>query len=199
MPPSKGSKQSKPQLLYAAAYENATAALADLDAIQQLHENEVIGSYDAAVIDQKDGKPHIVKRMDRPRARVIPEAFGSGSLPRKELQEAAKQLRGRVKSWPRCRSTRVRDMYSEIASNKRRSVILIGLFFVTWLAIGAARGFLFDAAYPANTSSAPSPSASYGWTPVIVGVAIYAFLAVCWSARRAGQYGEIPAARGFRD
>jgi uncharacterized membrane protein len=92
MPESKDSKESKPQLLYAAAYENTTAALADLDAIEQLHEDEVIGAYDAAVIDKKDGKPHIAKRMDRPRTRVIPEAFGSGALPRKELKEAAEQL-----------------------------------------------------------------------------------------------------------
>jgi uncharacterized membrane protein len=92
MPDSKQNKASKPQLLYAAAYENAAAALADLRAIQQLHEDELIGSYDAAVIDQKDGKPHIVKRMDRPLARVIPEVFGSGSLPRRELKEAAEQL-----------------------------------------------------------------------------------------------------------
>ena len=84
--------ESKRQLLYAAAYENATAALAALDAVQQLHEDEVIGSYGAAVIDNEDGKPHIVKRMDRPRIRVIAEAFGSASLPRKELKEAAGQL-----------------------------------------------------------------------------------------------------------
>ena len=30
------------------------------------------------------------------------------------------------------------SVYSEIASNKRRSVIFIALFFVIWLAIGAA-------------------------------------------------------------
>ena len=84
--------ESKRQILYAAVYENATAALADLDGIEQLHEDEVIGSYDAAVIEKKNGKPHIVKRMDRPRTRVIPETFGSGSLPRKELKEAAEQL-----------------------------------------------------------------------------------------------------------
>ena len=83
---------SKRQLLYAAAYENVTAALAALDAIEQLHKDEMIGSYDAAVIDKENGKPHIVKRMDRPRIRVIPEVFGSGALPRKELHEAAEQL-----------------------------------------------------------------------------------------------------------
>jgi hypothetical protein len=34
----------------------------------------------------------VVKRMDRPHIRVIPEWFGGGTLPRKELQEAAEQL-----------------------------------------------------------------------------------------------------------
>jgi hypothetical protein len=52
----------------------------------------VIGQYDAAVIDKKDGKPHVVKRMDRPHIRVIPGWFGGGTLPRKELHEAAEQL-----------------------------------------------------------------------------------------------------------
>jgi hypothetical protein len=83
---------SKRQVVYAAAYADVTQALADLDAIEQLHKDEVIGSYDAAVIDKENGKPHIVKRMDRPRIRVIPELFGSGTLPRKELHEAAADL-----------------------------------------------------------------------------------------------------------
>ena len=52
----------------------------------------MIGKYDAAVIDQEDGKPHVVKRMDRPHIRVIPEWFGGGTLPRKDLPDAAEQL-----------------------------------------------------------------------------------------------------------
>ena len=76
-------------LLYAAAYETADAALADMDAVEQLHKDKMIGKFDAAVIDQQDGKPHIVKRMDRSRLRAIPEIFGGGTLPRKELKEAA--------------------------------------------------------------------------------------------------------------
>jgi heat shock protein HtpX len=63
-------------------------------------------------------------------------------------------------------------VYSEIASNKRRSVIFTVLFFVIWLAIGAACGFLFKAV------SHPVPPTHYGWTPVIVGMAICAVLAV---------------------
>ena len=84
--------EAKQLLVYAAAYETVDAALADLDAIEQLHKDEVIGQYDAAVIDQESGKPHVVKRMDRPHMRVIPEWFGGGTLPRKELHEAAEQL-----------------------------------------------------------------------------------------------------------
>ena len=84
--------EKKPVVLYAASYDSVSAALADLDAIEQLHKDELIGSYDAAVIDQENGKPHIVKRMDRPGVRVIPEWFGGGTLPRKELHEAAQEL-----------------------------------------------------------------------------------------------------------
>jgi hypothetical protein len=67
-------------------------ALTDLDTIEELHKEEVIGQYDAAVIDKENGKPHVVRRVDRPRIRVIPEQFGGGTLPRKELHEAAEQL-----------------------------------------------------------------------------------------------------------
>jgi hypothetical protein len=83
---------AKDLVLYTAEYDNVAAALADLDAIEQLHQDEVIGSYDAAVIDKENGKARIVKRMDRPRVRVIPEVLGSGKLPRKDLKDAAEEL-----------------------------------------------------------------------------------------------------------
>lgn len=82
----------KPMVVYAATYGSVSAAETDLDAIEALHEDKVIGSFDAAVIDQEDGKPHVVKRMDRPGVRVIPEWFGGGTLPRKELHEVAEEL-----------------------------------------------------------------------------------------------------------
>jgi hypothetical protein len=82
----------KPLMVYAAAYDTVEAAVADLDAIQQLHKDKLVGQYDAAVIDRENGKPHVVKRMDRPFVRVIPEWFGGGALPRKELHEAAEEL-----------------------------------------------------------------------------------------------------------
>jgi uncharacterized membrane protein len=84
--------ENKQLIVYAAAYETVEAALADLDALEQLHKDEIIGQYDAAVIDKENGKPHVAKRMDRPHIRVIPEWFGGGTLPRKELHEAAEQL-----------------------------------------------------------------------------------------------------------
>jgi heat shock protein HtpX len=71
-------------------------------------------------------------------------------------------------------------VYSEIASNKRRSVIFVVVFFVLWLAIGAACGLLFKAIYhPAVNPEYPSaPATNYGWTPVIVGIAIGGALAL---------------------
>jgi hypothetical protein len=82
----------QPMVMYAASYDTVQDATQALDDIEQLHKDAMIGKFDAAVIDQENGKPHIVKRMDRPRIRVIPEAFGGGTLPRKELKEAASEL-----------------------------------------------------------------------------------------------------------
>ena len=72
--------------------DGSTEPAPDLDAIEQARKDEVIGQYDAAVIDKEDGKPHVAKRMDHPHIRVIPEWFGGGTLPRKELHQAAAQL-----------------------------------------------------------------------------------------------------------
>ena len=55
--------EKKPLVVYAAAYESVDAALADLDAIELAHMEEMIGEYHAAVIYRWDGKPHVVKRM----------------------------------------------------------------------------------------------------------------------------------------
>src|SRR5262249_4586785 len=81
-------------VLYTALYDSVDDALDDLDVIEDLHEDAIIGKFDAAVIDHQNGEPHIAKRMDRPRIRVIPEVFDSGTLSRKELKEAAGELSG---------------------------------------------------------------------------------------------------------
>jgi len=77
---------------FVAVYDDVNTALADLDAFGELHDDDLIGKYDAAVIDQENGKPKIVKRVDRPRISVLPELVGGGALPRGELRDAAKEL-----------------------------------------------------------------------------------------------------------
>jgi hypothetical protein len=79
-------------VVFTAVYDDVNSALADLDAVEQLHMDDVIGKFDAAVIDKGEGKAQLVKRMDRPSARLIPELAGKGTLPRKELHEAADEL-----------------------------------------------------------------------------------------------------------
>jgi heat shock protein HtpX len=68
------------------------------------------------------------------------------------------------------RESRLDDVYSEIASNKRRSIIFIVVFFVIWLAIGAVVGLIFAAS--------SRHTGSVGWTPVITGLVIGGVLAV---------------------
>jgi len=79
-------------MLWEAVYPSKDAALADLEVFDHLHDAEVIGKYDAAVIDKENGKPHIVKRVDSPRINVIPELVGGGDLKRSELKKAAEEL-----------------------------------------------------------------------------------------------------------
>jgi len=52
-------------IAYVAVYDDVNSALSDLDAFEGLHDDDVVGKYDAAVIDQESGKPHIVKRVGR--------------------------------------------------------------------------------------------------------------------------------------
>jgi hypothetical protein len=79
-------------VVYAAAYQAVAAAQAVLDTIEHLPNAEVDGPYDAAVVAKENGKPHVVKRLDHPRAHIIPEWIGRGELTRKELDEAAEEL-----------------------------------------------------------------------------------------------------------
>ena len=78
-------------VVYAVTYPNVAAAQAVLDTIEHLHK-EVAGTYDAAVVDKANGKAHVVRRIDHPHVRVIPEWFGGGARTRKELNEAAEEL-----------------------------------------------------------------------------------------------------------
>ncbi len=78
--------------IFTALYDSVDDARADLDAIENLHKDDFLGTFDGAIVDQQNGKPHIVKRMDRPVVRIIPEELGFGRLRHKELKEAAAEL-----------------------------------------------------------------------------------------------------------
>jgi uncharacterized membrane protein len=78
--------------LYSAVYSSTDEALSDLDTFEELHDNEVIGKYDAAVVDKENGKTHIVKRVDHPRINVIPEMVGGGELKQSDLDQVATGL-----------------------------------------------------------------------------------------------------------
>ena len=80
-------------VVYTASFSSVTDAEKALGIIEQLYKTGGVGSLVAAVIDKELGKPHVVKRLDRPHIRVIPERFGGGALPRKELHEAAEELK----------------------------------------------------------------------------------------------------------
>ena len=78
--------------VYAASFSSVADAEKALATIEQVYKQGAAGTVDAAVIDKENGKPHVVKRSDRPRTRVIPEWFGGGALPRTELRAAAEEL-----------------------------------------------------------------------------------------------------------
>ena len=71
-------------------------------------------------------------------------------------------------------------MYSQIASNKRRSVLFIGVFFLIWIGIGAIGGLLFIAfeSRHQNYSGGPVTTTHYGVGPIYAGMAICAVLAL---------------------
>jgi heat shock protein HtpX len=70
-------------------------------------------------------------------------------------------------------------VYSEIASNKRRSIILIGVFLLVWLAIGAVLGLLVRAfSHPSSNGLGSPHSTSTSLTPVAVGLVIGALVAL---------------------
>jgi hypothetical protein len=68
-------------IIYGAVYDYVETALSALGAFEKLNERERVGLYDAAVIDVRDGRPHIVKRMERTTLELIPELVHRGRPP----------------------------------------------------------------------------------------------------------------------
>jgi heat shock protein HtpX len=71
-------------------------------------------------------------------------------------------------------------MYSEVASNKRRTVVVIVGFFLVWLAVGALCGLVIKALNHrvGHRATGIASSTSSSWSPVVVGVVICAVLAL---------------------
>ncbi|HET7271845.1 MAG TPA: DUF1269 domain-containing protein [Rubrobacter sp.] len=55
-----------PMFLYAGEYESVDDAKADLDELKQLHDEQFVGTYDAAVLTKEDGKVKIVDKIEKP-------------------------------------------------------------------------------------------------------------------------------------
>ena len=68
-------------IIYGAVYDNVESALAALGRFEKLNERELVGQYDAAVIDVRDERPHIVKRMERTTLELSPELVARGRPP----------------------------------------------------------------------------------------------------------------------
>jgi heat shock protein HtpX len=74
-------------------------------------------------------------------------------------------------------------VYSEIASNRRRSAIVVAAFFVVWVGIGAIVGLIIRAIPYSGTGGRASSTLSASstistWTPVLISVAVCAVLAI---------------------
>ncbi len=82
----------EPLVVFIAIYENVDDALVDLEDIEVEHKDDFVGLFDAAIVEKKKGRLHVVKRMDRPFVDVIPDELGFGPLSRPELKEAAAEL-----------------------------------------------------------------------------------------------------------
>jgi uncharacterized membrane protein len=56
-----------PMFLYAGEYESVEDAKADLEALKELHREDFVGTYDAAVLTKNDqGKVEIVEKIEKP-------------------------------------------------------------------------------------------------------------------------------------
>jgi uncharacterized membrane protein len=56
-----------PMFLYAGEYESVEDAKADLDELKELHREDFVGTYDAAVLTKNDqGKVEIVDKIEKP-------------------------------------------------------------------------------------------------------------------------------------
>jgi uncharacterized membrane protein len=62
----RGWVSDNPMFLYAGEYESVDDAKADLEALKELHREDFVGTYDAAVLTKEDGKVKIVDKIEKP-------------------------------------------------------------------------------------------------------------------------------------
>jgi uncharacterized membrane protein len=60
------SVSDNPMFLYAGEYESVEDAKADLDVLKELHRENVVGTYDAVVTKNEEGKVKIVDKIEKP-------------------------------------------------------------------------------------------------------------------------------------
>jgi hypothetical protein len=102
-------EKSENAVLYAAAvYTDVEGALSDLGAFQQLHKDEMLGKYDAAVIDKQEGKPHIVKRRQSGHS-GHPGVAGSGNAAPQGAPRRGAGPKSRGGGAGRCRRSDARE------------------------------------------------------------------------------------------
>ncbi len=80
--------------VYVAVCDSVDSAEADLGAKEELHKEELIGTFDVAVIDKKVSKPHSVEADEPVNGPDHSGASGGGRLPGKNSRRAAEQLQG---------------------------------------------------------------------------------------------------------
>src|SRR5581483_12352069 len=61
-------------------------------------------------------------------------------------------------------------VYEQIASNKRRAVVYLALFFVVWVGIGAVLGLVFSAYASARNGTTTTPAGAATTGAVLVGI-----------------------------
>ena len=76
-------------------------------------------------------------------------------------------------------------MYEQIAANKRRAVVYVGIFFVMWVGIGALLGFIFSS-YASSRSAEPTPAGSAAVTGAIL-VGILALIGILYTLTSGGR------------
>ena len=56
-----------PMFLYAGEYDSVEDAKADLEALKELHREDIVGTYDAAVVTKnEEGKVKVVDKIEKP-------------------------------------------------------------------------------------------------------------------------------------